>query len=392
MKIILKKHQTIHAEKLENVIDMCSAGIDVSTTGAGKTYVALHLALKFNLPMWILAPKSVCEVWRNLTSCMGIRVEHISTYTLMANRRFRSKDPMFVVCDEFHMLKNNTNRSRAVQRFLHSLPENSKSLFLSATPYDKKSCEGNIRNLYRAATGLDDFHLAMSSMDFVPNVKLSVSNRYYKLDTASQGICQDGIDTLHRIYRLRSRDVPPPPSSIAKLITIGTRDIHQACTNTVIRVAKQTLDRDPTKKVIIVGKFHITFDQIQDELSAYGVVRMDGKSKGRDQLIATFQESSTKNRVFVTSAQVGGVGVNLDDQDGSFPRTMIILPSYDGIDFVQCIGRIHRANTKSSGEVFVVYPKDMGSPILKNLTRKLKTMSSMSSSVRNLDIEDVYEL
>jgi hypothetical protein len=173
--------------------------------------------------------------------------------------------------------------------------------------------------------------------------------------------------------------IPPPPGLIAKLIGSGTRNTHLGSVATVIKIARKIMTDTPQSKVVVIGKFIDQLDFIASSLEEFGVVQLDGRTKNRLQVLDMFQEPSVDIRVIVTSAQVGGVGVNLDDQDGNFPRHMLILPSYECIDMIQCIGRIYRSNTKSEANVTVVYNNQISCPIKNCLEVKSKVIQGISS-------------
>jgi len=50
----------------------------------------------------------------------------------------------------------------------------------------------------------------------------------------------------------------------------------------------------------------------------------------------------------IANIAAGGVGVSLHDLNGNFPRGSIISPSYSAINFLQALGRIHRAEGKTT--------------------------------------------
>ena len=70
--------------------------------------------------------------------------------------------------------------------------------------------------------------------------------------------------------------------------------------------------------------------------------------------INEFQEN--KSDVIIGTPKSLSTGVDLDDQNGNAPRTLIMVtPNYSGNIFQQILGRISRRNTKSPSKVILVY-------------------------------------
>ncbi len=66
-------------------------------------------------------------------------------------------------------------------------------------------------------------------------------------------------------------------------------------------------------------------------LAEYNPIELTGRisEKKREENINIFQDPSTHCRVLIGNPKVGGVGINLHDTDGRFPRKMYIFPTYD---------------------------------------------------------------
>ena len=75
-------------------------------------------------------------------------------------------------------------------------------------------------------------------------------------------------------------------------------------------------------------------------------VRGGQSAEKRQQNIDDFQDN--KARIIVCNLAAGGTGVSLHDLSGDHPRTSIISPSYSAINLLQALGRIFRANAKTT--------------------------------------------
>jgi SNF2 family DNA or RNA helicase len=65
----------------------------------------------------------------------------------------------------------------------------------------------------------------------------------------------------------------------------------------------------------------------------------------REDNVQRFQTNQTN--VIICNIAAGGVGVSLHDTEGGHPRMSLISPTFNVKDYIQTLGRIHRANAKS---------------------------------------------
>lgn len=101
----------------------------------------------------------------------------------------------------------------------------------------------------------------------------------------------------------------------------------------------------------------------------------------KQQSAARFQHGDAK--VVITTPGKGGVGLNLDDQVGNEPRTMIVaqLP-YSAIEWQQMLGRVDRHSTKSKPEVIFLHAGMEGEQRVENILRdKLRLQNAATIGV-----------
>ena len=103
------------------------------------------------------------------------------------------------------------------------------------------------------------------------------------------------------------------------------------------------------KSVVVFVNFRETLSVIKTSLekSGHNVVIIQGGQTGneRDEQLRLFQ--SNEARVCLAMFQAGGIGVNLQDLNGKFPRASLISPGYNAVQMKQALGRIHRSGGKS---------------------------------------------
>tara|TARA_R110000868_G_scaffold72223_4_gene210791 strand:- start:1930 stop:11712 length:9783 start_codon:yes stop_codon:yes gene_type:complete len=90
-------------------------------------------------------------------------------------------------------------------------------------------------------------------------------------------------------------------------------------------------------------------------LTAEDIAEIHGEADENSiQAMGRFQDGDAK--VVIATIASGGTGINLDDQKGTSPRTMIIMTApFDGVGNVQAIGRIWRMATMSGAKVRYVF-------------------------------------
>jgi hypothetical protein len=133
--------------------------------------------------------------------------------------------------------------------------------------------------------------------------------------------------------------------------------------HTLVRIIRHALNTHPTMKIVVGASYIHTLETVKnilEESPQYGeVVLVNGEVKmsERPALIFKFQESNTKCRVMVGNLKTISTGIDLDDQDGRFPRLALILPNYEAITQYQFAGRIMRLGTKSNAILLTIYAK-----------------------------------
>ena len=158
-------------------------------------------------------------------------------------------------------------------------------------------------------------------------------------------------------------------------VTESRREIDSSKVNTIVRLAKEKLDENPNCKIVIYYTFKRDMYRTRDLLMKYNPLVMNGdiqKDSQRTEMMARFQRSDNKYRVFISNPRVGGVGVELQDLDGGFPRYMFIAPNYNFIDIFQASGRTDRLTSKSASVIRYIYSKDFNyeSSILNSMIEK----------------------
>jgi hypothetical protein len=401
--------QREHAVALLNSLYINGVACDQSETGVGKTYVAAWLAKNLNSPVVIVCPKVVIPSWTKVLSYFGIKAHCLINYEklIRGNTEHLSfkdgKDTgpsdytinfpknSLVILDEVHKCKSATSKN---SDFLIKLKmDGYKSLLLSATaatnPLEMKA--------FGFATTL---HNLVSYRHFITSSG-AYAGRYggFQIDLQSQKTIEamsNIHNTLFNLYKVSSRmtrkmfdKIFPDNHVMAECFNMGTNTdkinrvyeqmeaemaaLEESSINysqhhfaimtkarrmaellkvpTMVEMIEDWYDEGISPVVFV--NFTDTVEAIEKQLAKNR--KFDGKiarivggqsDKVRQKDIEDFQ--SDNKRIMIANLAAGNAGVSLHDLIGNHPRGSIISPSYSAINLLQALGRIHRAEGKTT--------------------------------------------
>lgn len=157
------------------------------------------------------------------------------------------------------------------------------------------------------------------------------------------------------------------------------------------------------KKPVVFVNFTHTIKAIlsmftdNNENSNLKYLILDGKTEDTDETIRKFQNNEVD--FMIANINKGGTSISLHDKDGNFPRSSIILPSWNSISVMQTLGRIHRVGGKSKAEQYIVMvsgnngnpvsssqtddPDEIGNfgVVIRSMLKKIKYINTMNNEV-----------
>ena len=236
-----------------------------------------------------------------------------------------------------------------------------------------------------------------SSMDS-PKIlaRKDAMNGYYWMPQNEVDELRAGVDLLSEStnYEDTTRTVNIGKGNFG-MITTALIMIEKAKINTMIRLARETLESDPNCKVILYVWYIDSIKRMQGSLKEYNPMVMYGETKitQRDTIIENFQEDSNTHRLLISNAKVGGIGISLDDRSGKHPRHLFMIPTYNFIDLHQATGRIHRTTTLSDAHIRFIYSKEFRNEtsILNALARKSLVTKSVLFKDEGIVFPGEYE-
>ena len=145
-----------------------------------------------------------------------------------------------------------------------------------------------------------------------------------------------------------------------------------------------------TKKFCLFADFNDVIAIYMEQLKDLNPVQFNGQvslGKRLDHL-DEFQEPTDAIRVIVSNSEVGGIGVNMNDTTGLFPRYSYIMPNYKINELQQATGRTFRSGTIGVATIRLVYGmthtgrENVETSIYNALQKKGEVMTSILQEQR----------
>ncbi len=162
-------------------------------------------------------------------------------------------------------------------------------------------------------------------------------------------------------------------------ITYARMKIEMLKVSLYIDLAREGIENNYSVAVFV--NYSNTMDYICLHMEKYcgiSIIKGNQTMQEREENIAAFQ--ANRNRLMVAMIQAGGVGISLHDIHGGHPRMSIISPPFAGDILRQCLGRIHRAGSKTPAIQKIVYiAKTYEEHICQLIKRKLTTIDAINN-------------
>lgn len=232
------------------------------------------------------------------------------------------------------------------------------------------------------------------------NLKVQLTNGFFRVplrDLTTITNASDSILQAISFDKEKYKEFSEKRHDVLKCITLQMQKIEQAKVSLLIRIIKAAMTSNPCLKIVVGVSYTNTIELLQSKLQSYNILILNGsvQMKERDNIVKKFQQPNTDHRILIGNLKVISTGIDLDDQDGNYPRLALILPNYDTITQYQFAGRILRAGTKSNAYLLSVYAK-MSDPIDKDGYENIpldvfsvfsnSSMSSENKTVNNKEI------
>lgn len=207
---------------------------------------------------------------------------------------------------------------------------------------------------------------AVMSIMSGPTYKTDIKNGYYQLEPEDELEYRKAIASLAQAvrYNHKSETVILTKETMGA-VTPALRRIQNAKKGAMVRKAKEYLEtpqfdsqgRQLCPKLTLFCDYYETIDYLLEALKEYNPGEITGRTPD-DKFhanIASYQEPNAGCRLLIGNPLTGGLGINLHDTTGLFPRAIFIMPDYRVMDKHQAAYRIYRDGFQGKAMVRFFY-------------------------------------
>jgi superfamily II DNA or RNA helicase len=427
---------------IEPLVDTFSrekTGILAAATGSGKTAAALWIARELGRTPFIIAPKVTLPSWRRHSELTGVKIagvyniERLKTgkkewwlKKLSKQQWLWKLDTMkhILIVDEAHVVTGrrtqNANIIAAAKQKVQTvsgqvrdyhLPVLLMSATLAESPIKLGDAVGyllglhNRRNAYAWLLAHGCFQNKWGGLDFPTGPgRVRFLEKLHKELFPKFGVS------------VRHADIPnfPENQMITELITVSPHDLkdlraaydeyddkeHEASTKDNALVVqlrarqKSEIAKIPAfletihdmveegNSIVVFLSFRETLEMIDAKLKIPASVILGGQNETeRQRNVQRFQDD--KVRVCLCMIQAGGVGVDLNDTRGTYPRVSVMSPPVSAVHLVQACGRIHRANNATPSVQYMLIAAGTAE---EKVAAKLQVKAKNISAIQDGDL------
>lgn len=235
------------------------------------------------------------------------------------------------------------------------------------------------------------------------DAKKDIANGYYKMLPQEEHEYLSAVAQLKIASRFDEKlgTIVDDAKNIGAL-TKAINRIQRVKIPIIIRQIKEELmrvERDNKgnvlhKKFCIFADYNDVIDTLLVNLKEYNPVELTGRLTLDDRLdnLELFQMPNTKCRVIICNTVVGGIGVNMHDVTGLYPRISYLMANYKINELQQATGRTFRSGTKGVAKIRIVYGQtkemkvNIETSIYNSLQRKGEVMSTILKEQREAGV------
>lgn len=433
MKILFPK-QRESADRLVTSLLNTRGALDASLTGVGKTVIAAHVARELAVPVCVVCPKIVIPHWQRELAEVGISPIFITNYEKLRRGtaalakvgkkmfRWALNPETLIIWDECHKCKSPFSQN--AQMLVAARQAGMYNLLLSATAcqdatemrsigyvlglHGLNRAEGMLRSWFswmlahgckkdpwnNWVAGPISQHKLINQRMYGPEgscVKLTpadLPHAFADNHIIAEPLAFSALKDIAKFYA--QHGVTP---EIVESAINGTKGVEPHILVEILR-ARQLAEAakvpdiiEMVKDAVAEGYSAAVFVNFKDTVAAlaetfYDAAIIQGGQNGTDREVGIQKFQSNKTKVVICNIAAGGVGVSLHDIHGGHPRMSFISPTFNAKEYVQCLGRIHRAGAKTpSIQRILIASGTIEEKIVDTLERKRLALDTLHTSL-----------
>jgi len=398
MKTLYPAQQKAVDFHINRILDLDhGSSLDTSRTGTGKTVVACRVARNIDR-VAVICPKICIPQWERELKDQGIEPVFVLNYEKIrtGNTEFLSKKnkeytwnihpDTLIIWDEVHRCKSPTSLN--ANMLIATKKQDIRNLMLSATaakdPTEMRAIGYvlGLHSLNKDAGGLKGWIRWMRDhgcrMDPFRNWVSGALKHLVRLNETMYGrggcayqITEADLPNAFKENRIiteplqfgTSNSIASAYSGIVSQVLLDmVNGVHEPEPSVLVQIlrARQLVEalkvddtcalvRDALSEgfsTIVFVSFTDTVRLFQAEFPDAAVIVGGQSATDREENIMAFQNN--EKRVMICNIAAGGAGVSLHDIHGGHPRMSFINPTYNTVDHIQTLGRIHRNGSQSN--------------------------------------------
>jgi superfamily II DNA or RNA helicase len=388
---ILYNYQLVHMKRIINILRSKDIVLDGSDTGTGKTFIAIALCKQLNLTPFIICPKSIISNWKSVIKLFNLDNSIVVNYETLKLGKYYNKIGERIKCpyiqvfdkcistgdkknyewnlnenhllifDEVHQCRNVHALNTKI--LLSSKKTKCKKLLLSATLADSIKNFGIFGYLFKFYNSIGKVDKWINSLESL-NIYHEIHKKIYPFNGSRMKISELGDQFQKNQISIDNYDMDESTfiqneydeinnaiknikkneksGALAKIME-SRQKIEIYKSSTIIELTNEYIENNHS--VVIFVNFNKTLEILKKKLKTDCVIHGNQTEKTRLSNLKNFMDN--KEKIIICNIKAGGTGINLDDKVGNNPRVSLISPTWSSTDFKQCLGRIHRVDTKS---------------------------------------------
>jgi superfamily II DNA or RNA helicase len=427
MKTLFPK-QRESVDFLKSALVCYGGALDSSHTGVGKTIIACRVAAEMDLPVAVVCPKIVIPHWTRELKEVGVEPLFVTNYEKIKRGkdeylskigkklfRWNLPDNTLLIWDECHKCKSPFSQNS--QMLVAAKQAGYFNLMLSATacqdPTEMRSIgyvlglhslnrgEGNLKSWFSwmveygcrrdqwnnwvagAVWRLKSLNEKLYSSNCVKLTADDLPTAFTQNHVITEPLAFAALKDIAKFYKEHG----VTPDIVEQFLEDGGASPHVLVeilrARQMAEAAKVPDIIDMANDAVSEGFSVAIFVNFVDTVRALQVGLPDcttvvgGQSAvDREANVQRFQTNDA--RIIVCNIAAGGVGVSLHDTEGGHPRMSLISPTFNVKDYIQTLGRVHRAGAKTPVvQRILVASKTIEEKIIDKLEQKRLALDTL---------------
>ena len=403
------------------------AALDSSHTGVGKTVIACRVAKEMQLPVAVICPKIVIPHWERELAEVGVVPVFILNYEKLkrgnqflakaGKKLFRWQLPQetLLIWDECHKCKSPFSQN--AQMLIAAKQAGMYNLLLSATscqdPTEMRGIgfvlgvhslnkpDGNLKSwqswmmkygcrkdpwnnwVAGPVSKLVDLNRELYTRNCVKLTPKDLPTAFTDNHVITEPLAFSSLGDIAKFYR----DHGITPEIVDQFMEDGGASPHilveilrarqlaeAAKVPDIVDMVAEACSEGYSVAVFV--NFVATVKSLTEFIPESCTIVGGQSADDREANVQRFQNN--ESRVIVCNIAAGGVGVSLHDTEGGHPRMSLISPTFNVKDYIQTLGRIHRANAKSPAiQRVLVASKTIEEKIVDKLEQKRLSLDTL---------------